>query len=589
MSSNTLNEKLLTSQISNNSDAGHLGFRSIYKQSRPLKRPAFIVNDMTKTFIDLNKSYIYVGDNSRFQQRITWILSFQWIFYSMLVMISPIMFQPPKFECDYYNQNIYVTCQEEGVCGIINSGKGKFRIIDKDQSIASEFDLYCDKAPLVSIAQSIIFAGYFVAGLVSSWFSDRFGRRKSFLMSITIGSIATIGIGFSSNINMVMGLTFLAGFGMNGYETIILVYCSEISERRFRDISVTVLQIMWALSQVLQPTISGLVEEWRLIYIFCIGLPLLLSVALSYRYFCESPRYLASRKRYYEAREVFRFISTRNNRPPYEFHLYEEIDDYNSIVTQLQDKNNAYDPQEANTSYIRPQKTFQDELQRQTNFLDLFKSKRIIIITLIMCYFWFTRYFTYFSLLFSIRSFGDELQKNFQILAIIEVLSALVSIPLKLRLTRKKAIKYSMLMMVIFSFFSAIIEIPPECRYIGSFCIAKEAVILFAIILKFSIVFFIVILMTYTSEAFPTVLRSQGQGICMIVGSIGSSLAPLAQNLEIHPLFFTTILGFLGYLLALLLDENQNMNDFIQENQQQQQQQDIPLQVINPNNNLPQQ
>lgn len=31
---------------------------------------------MTKTFIDMNKSYVYVGDNSRFQQRITWILSF---------------------------------------------------------------------------------------------------------------------------------------------------------------------------------------------------------------------------------------------------------------------------------------------------------------------------------------------------------------------------------------------------------------------------------------------------------------------------------------------------------------------------------
>ena len=90
--------------------------------------------------------------------------------------------------------------------------------------------------------------GYFVAGLVSSWFSDRFGRRKSFLASLIIGSFASIAIGFSRDIYMVMGLTFLAGFGMNGYETIILVYCTEISERRFRDISVTVLSIMWALS-----------------------------------------------------------------------------------------------------------------------------------------------------------------------------------------------------------------------------------------------------------------------------------------------------------------------------------------------------
>lgn len=101
---------------------------------------------------------------------------------------------------------------------------------------------------MIFAAQSIIFGGYFVAGLLSSWVSDRFGRRKSFLFSIIIGSIATICIGFSNHIYMVMGLTFLAGFGMNGYETIILVYCTEISERRFRDISVTVLSIMWAFS-----------------------------------------------------------------------------------------------------------------------------------------------------------------------------------------------------------------------------------------------------------------------------------------------------------------------------------------------------
>lgn len=79
--------------------------------------------------------------------------------------------------------------------------------------------------------------------------------------------------------------------------------------------------------------------EWRVIYIYAIGLPLCLSVGMSYRYFCESPRYLASKKRYYEAREVFRYISERNNRPPYEFHLYEEIDEYNSAVTTIASKN----------------------------------------------------------------------------------------------------------------------------------------------------------------------------------------------------------------------------------------------------------
>lgn len=38
--------------------------------------------------------------------------------------------------------------------------------------------------------------------------------------------------------------------------------------------------------------------------------------------------------------------------------------------------------------------------------LDLFKTWQIASVTLAMCYFWFTRYFAYFILLFSIDSFG---------------------------------------------------------------------------------------------------------------------------------------------------------------------------------------
>lgn len=110
-------------------------------------------------------------------------------------------------------------------------------------------------------------------------------------------------------------------------------------------------------------------------------------------------------------------------------------------------------------------------------------------------------------------------------------------------------------------------------------------------LLKFGIIFFIVNLMSYTSEAFPTVLRSQGQGICMIVGSIGkinthnwhsniliistklflfhfhllgSTLAPLVKLTDLNPLMILTGLGVFGYLLCLKLDENDGMRDYLE-------------------------
>jgi hypothetical protein len=39
-----------------------------------------MVNDMGSTFINMKRSFEYVGDNSTFQKRITIILAIQWVF-----------------------------------------------------------------------------------------------------------------------------------------------------------------------------------------------------------------------------------------------------------------------------------------------------------------------------------------------------------------------------------------------------------------------------------------------------------------------------------------------------------------------------
>lgn len=38
-----------------------------------------MVNDMESTFINMKRSFEYVGDNSTFQKRITIILAIQWV------------------------------------------------------------------------------------------------------------------------------------------------------------------------------------------------------------------------------------------------------------------------------------------------------------------------------------------------------------------------------------------------------------------------------------------------------------------------------------------------------------------------------
>lgn len=49
---------------------------------------------------------------------------------------------------------------------------------------------------------------------------------------------------------------------------------------------------------------------------------------------------------------------------------------------------------------------------------------------------------------------------------------------------------------------------PEECQFESVLCWQEVATLVIALLLKFSITFFAVILMTYTSEVYPTVLRS---------------------------------------------------------------------------------
>lgn len=98
---------------------------------------------MPNTFIDLNKSFEYVGDNSTFQKRITLILSIQWVAFTFIVMGMSYVFRSPKFECVDSN-GVGTMCAQEVACNHIKYGTQQVRIDYPSQySIIEEFGLIC--------------------------------------------------------------------------------------------------------------------------------------------------------------------------------------------------------------------------------------------------------------------------------------------------------------------------------------------------------------------------------------------------------------------------------------------------------------
>lgn len=80
------------------------------------KKPLFTSNDMENTFLTLDKSLLYVGDNSTFQKRITLILAIQWISFSFMVNSMAFYFRSPNFSCRVPLTDIYYACSQSIAC-----------------------------------------------------------------------------------------------------------------------------------------------------------------------------------------------------------------------------------------------------------------------------------------------------------------------------------------------------------------------------------------------------------------------------------------------------------------------------------------
>lgn len=69
-----------------------------------------------------------------------------------------------------------------------------------------------------------------------------------------------------------------------------------------------------------------------------IGLPLLISNIFTIFFLDESPRYLVTHHNCQQARIVLDKIARYNSRPPFQFHLYEEMDEFSSMATTFSQK-----------------------------------------------------------------------------------------------------------------------------------------------------------------------------------------------------------------------------------------------------------
>jgi MFS transporter, putative metabolite:H+ symporter len=156
------------------------------------------------------------------------------------------------------------------------------------------------------------FLGMFFGAFFLSGMADRLGRKKVFIINLTIYSISSLLIALSPNVALVILFRFIAGFGLGSQPALCDTYLSEIIPAKKRGtfiawaytLAFLAVPIEGFLARALVPLSPLGIDGWR--WIFVIGAVGAVVVFLGARNLPESPLWLASVGRTEEAEKIFR-------------------------------------------------------------------------------------------------------------------------------------------------------------------------------------------------------------------------------------------------------------------------------------------
>src|SRR5918997_4622639 len=163
----------------------------------------------------------------------------------------------------------------------------------------------------IGTATGIYIAGACTGALFFSYLTDRFGRKRLFLITLAVYLIFSVLTAFSWNFYSFVVFRFLAGMGIGGEYSAIYSAIDELIPARVRgQLALFVSGTYWGGAGVgslltavlLNPAVVDQFYGWRIA--FALGAVLALGVLLVRRYVPESPRWLMTHGKAEEAERV---------------------------------------------------------------------------------------------------------------------------------------------------------------------------------------------------------------------------------------------------------------------------------------------
>lgn len=410
-------------------------------------------------------------------------------------------------------------------------------------TIVNNWNLVCDRLPLLSTIQGSYMGGVFVGCMVFGWASDRFGRRLTMLVAAAIQTVASIVAAFATNYVIFIFLRFLIAFAVSGVFECGFVLVTEICGPTYRTYFGILTQFPFGIGAALLPIIAYFIRQWQTLQLM-ISVPGVL-LASYYWFVPESPRWLVAEGRFEEAIKILKDGAKTNNRslPP---------DD------ELMEMMKAIKSEEEEVVSEEVEKSLSEKLY------DVFKEIIILVATpemrkrtLNIFYSWLIVAMVYYGLSFNTKNLGGDRYVSGFISGFVEVPAVVVILPALSRLGRVKCYCYSFIGGGIACGIVALISFTTAPGSMVWLTVGIAMVGKFLISMTFAIAYL------YTAELFPTKVRNVAVGMASTFARVGSISAPYIVDLlgSVHAGIPVVIFGLASAsagLFSLMLPETLN-------------------------------
>ncbi|XP_049803713.1 organic cation transporter protein-like isoform X1 [Schistocerca nitens] len=396
-------------------------------------------------------------------------------------------------------------------------------------SATTDWDLVCGREWLRATADACVMLGVLLGAVTFGALSDKYGRRKVFLVSLVLQVTAGFMVAGAPEYYSFAFMRLIIGMTSSGVFLVAYVLAMEMVGPSKRTLAGVGCQTFFTLGYMLTAAIAYLIRDWRLLQVALTAPGILF---LSYWWFVpESARWLLTQGRPEEAKQMLRRVAAVNGVAP---------------------------PDALLERMLPAEKPPKDA--RQPSLLDLMRYPNMRRRALNIFFNWFVNNVTYYGLSWNTSSLGGNEYLNFFICGAVEIPAYTFLLLTLNRWGRKSILCGSMLAGGAVLLLTA--AVPEDALWLKITLVMAGKL---AVTASYGTVYI------FTTEQFPTVIRNAALGTSSMCARVGGIIAPylnlLAGVWAPLPQLLFGVLTLIAGVLALLLPEtlNKTLPDTIEE------------------------